>query len=142
MNYSDLFIQASDVETESISCLEAIACGVVPIISDAKMCATKQFALIKQSLFEHGNAKDLAKHIDEWLENPQMLKAYRNNYAESAKQYNIDKSIKSIMKAYKFIIENNGRAYGLYTNYNNPKLSRETMDIGKQNVLVRVMNSI
>ena len=63
LNYADLFVQASDVETESISCLEAIACGVVPIISDAKMCATKQFALDEKSLFEKGNVESLAQKL-------------------------------------------------------------------------------
>ena len=93
LNYSDLFIQASDVETESISCLEAIACGTVPIISNARMCATKQFALDNNSLFDKGDSKDLAKHIDFWLSNPVLLKSMRNNYAESAKKYSLEKSI-------------------------------------------------
>ena len=43
MNQADLYIHASDAEIEGISCLEAMACGLVPIISDSKLSATNSF---------------------------------------------------------------------------------------------------
>ena len=46
-----LYVHASDVEIEGISCIEAFACGLVPIISDSKRSATRQFALGPMNLF-------------------------------------------------------------------------------------------
>lgn len=123
LNYADLFIQASDVETESISCLEAIACGVVPIISNAAMCATKQFALVDESLFDKGDSKSLQTKIDYWFENEKILHAMKNNYAESAKKYNMKKSIDSIEKVYSTMVFGaNQESWGKVINYNKDKI--------------------
>ncbi len=137
LNYADLFVQASDVETESISCLEAIACGAVPIISNAEMCATKQFALDKNSLFEHGDATSLAKKIDVWFSNVAILKAMRKNYAQLAKKYSLQKSIDSILEVYEFIVRNQGKRFGFLKNYNEPSLSFEFQNEFVQNKLGR-----
>ena len=45
INYCDLYVHTSEIESEAIACMEAFVCGLVPIISDASMSATKQFAL-------------------------------------------------------------------------------------------------
>lgn len=36
INYSDLYVHASDAEIEAISCMEAFTCGLVPIILTVK----------------------------------------------------------------------------------------------------------
>lgn len=123
LNYADLFVQASDVETESISCLEAIACGVVPIISNADMCATKQFALVGESLFDKGDSKSLQTKIDYWFLNEKILKSMKNNYAESAKKYNMKKSIDSIEKVYcAMVYGDKQESCGKVINYNKDKI--------------------
>ena len=63
INKMDLYIHAADLETEGIAALEAIACGIVPIISDNKYSATNQFAIDDRSLFKAGKPKDLAKRL-------------------------------------------------------------------------------
>jgi 1,2-diacylglycerol 3-alpha-glucosyltransferase len=40
INYADLYVHASDVEIEAISCMEAFTCGLVPVISDSPLAAT------------------------------------------------------------------------------------------------------
>ena len=45
INMCDLYVHASDAEIEGISCMEALACGLVPVISDSPLSATGQFAL-------------------------------------------------------------------------------------------------
>ena len=75
LDYSDLYVHTSDVEIEAISCLEAIATGLVPIISDSEKSATKQFTLDRRSLFEHGNSVDLANKIDYWILNENQRKS-------------------------------------------------------------------
>lgn len=83
----DLYVHASDAETEGLGCVEAFACGNVPIISDSSVSATKQFALTKHSLFKKGNAKSLARQIDYWFEHPEEKEEYSKKYIEEAKKY-------------------------------------------------------
>lgn len=61
---TDLYIHASDMEIEAISCIEAFATGLVPVIADSAESATPQFALDERSLFRAGDPKDLARKID------------------------------------------------------------------------------
>ena len=60
----DLYVHASDMESEAISCIEAFATGLVPVIANSELSATPQFALDDRSLFLPGNPKDLARAID------------------------------------------------------------------------------
>ena len=69
INYSDLYVHPAEIEIEAISCLEAISCGLVPIISNSKRCATKDFALDERNLFENKNSVDLKNKIEYWMEN-------------------------------------------------------------------------
>ncbi|MCD8205641.1 MAG: glycosyltransferase [Clostridia bacterium] len=91
---SDLYVHTGSVEIEAIACLEAIACGLVPVISDSKSSATKQFALTGLSLFHADDAKDLAKKIDFWYENPKERELYGKTYAKYALGFTIEKSFK------------------------------------------------
>ncbi len=90
----DLYVHASDMESEAISCIEAFATGLVPVISDSKTSATSQFALDGRSLFKAGDPKDLARAIDYWLDHPSEKDYMEKIYAKSAKTYSIDNSIR------------------------------------------------
>ena len=89
----DLYVHASDMESEAISCIEAFATGLVPVISDSDLSATKQFALDRRSLFRAGDPKDLARAIDYWLDNPEEKARMEKVYAEAAKNYDIEHSV-------------------------------------------------
>jgi glycosyltransferase involved in cell wall biosynthesis len=89
----DLYVHSSDMESEAISCIEAFATGLVPIIANSELSATPQFALDGRSLFTAGSPKDLARAIDYWLDNPAERARMERQYAEAAKRYNIDHSI-------------------------------------------------
>jgi glycosyltransferase involved in cell wall biosynthesis/1-acyl-sn-glycerol-3-phosphate acyltransferase len=97
---TDIYIHASDAETEGISCIEAISCGKVPIISDSKKSAAAQFALDKRSLFKKGNYRDLCAKIEYWIEHPGEKKRMETKYAELGKKYNIRYSIDKIEKMF------------------------------------------
>lgn len=90
INKMDLYVHPADLETEGIACLEAIACGLVPVISDNKYSATNQFAIDKRSLFKAGKPKDLASKIDYFIENPQEKAELSQKYLELIKLYNLD----------------------------------------------------
>lgn len=93
LGYADLYVHAGEVELESLSCLEAMSCGLVPLISDSPLSATPQFALDERSLFKHGNPQALAKKIDYWIEHPEARKSMGKKYAQHAKQYNLSNSV-------------------------------------------------
>ena len=101
---TDLYIHAADIEIEAISCIEAFACGLVPIIANSHRSATPQFALDKRSLFEPNNHVDLAQTIDYWLDNPDELKRMEIKYAEAGKNYSIDKSVSMIEDMFRIAI--------------------------------------
>ncbi len=89
----DLYVHASDMESEAISCIEAFATGLVPVIANSDLSATRQFALDNRSLFKAGDPKDLARAIDYWLDNPEEKAKMEKIYSESAKKYDISNSI-------------------------------------------------
>ena len=93
LSQADLYVHAADMESEAISCIEAFATGLVPIIADSPLSATKQFALDKRSLFKAGDAQDLARAIDYWMDNTEERLRMEKIYQESAHKYNIDNSI-------------------------------------------------
>ena len=90
---TDLYVHASDADIEAISCMEAFASGLVPVIADSPRSATHQFALSEQSKFKAGDSKDLAEKIDWWIEHETERKKMEYEYAESAKQYSISSCV-------------------------------------------------
>lgn len=95
---TDLYIHASDMEIEAISCIEAFATGLVPVIADSPDSATPQFALDERSLFCAGNPRDLARAIDYWLDHPDERERMGKKYAEAAKNYCISHSVELFEK--------------------------------------------
>jgi glycosyltransferase involved in cell wall biosynthesis len=102
---TDLYVHASDMESEAISCIEAFATGLVPVIANSEDSATPQFALDGRSLFAPGRPKDLARAIDWWLDHPEEKERMEHEYAEAAKQYNIDESVRRCEGMFREAIE-------------------------------------
>ncbi len=90
INSSDLYCHVAEVEIEAISCLEAISCGLVPIIANSKKSATKSFAIDDRSLFKVNNPKDLAKKIDYLLDNPKEKEELSRKYLMMKNRYDQD----------------------------------------------------
>jgi glycosyltransferase involved in cell wall biosynthesis len=90
INYADLYVHASDVEIEAISCMEAFTCGLVPVISDSPLSATKQFALSEHNLFRHGESDSLRAQIEYWMEHPEERAQFSRRYREYAVSFSAD----------------------------------------------------
>ena len=90
----DLYVHASDMESEAISCIEAFATGLVPVIANSELSATRQFALDDRSLFVPGSPKDLARAIDYWLDNPKERENMEKSYVKAAKKYSLALSVR------------------------------------------------
>lgn len=93
INYCDLYVHPSYAEIESIACVEAITCGLVPVIADSKKSATKDFALTDADLYTSGDPSALAKKIDYFIENPQVRQELSERYVAYGERFRLDKCI-------------------------------------------------
>lgn len=106
---TDVYVHASDMESEAISCIEAFATGLVPVISDSRKSATKQFAIDSRSLFKAGSPKDLAQKIDYWLDHPEEKKRMEAAYAKQGLDYTLEASVRKCVQMFEDAIEANRR---------------------------------
>ena len=87
INYSDLYVHPAEIEIEAIACLEAIACGKVPLIANSPRSATRFFALDERNLFQNRDAHDLAAKLDWWIEHPDEIQACSKRYLGYAEHF-------------------------------------------------------
>jgi 1,2-diacylglycerol 3-alpha-glucosyltransferase len=90
INMCDLYVHTSEIEIEAISCLEAISCGLVPVINDSKKSATRYFALDEKNLFKLNDYNDLAAKIDYWHDHPEEKKKRAEEYHSFCGQFNFE----------------------------------------------------
>ena len=93
LNTADMYVHGSIVELESLSCLEAVGCGLPCLIGDSSYSAAPQFALDDRFLFRKDDAADLAKKIDYWFEHKDELRASRAKALEMAEQYRFERCL-------------------------------------------------
>ena len=87
---ADLYIHHAEIEIEAIACLEAIQCGLVPVIADSPRSATRFFALDESNLFRYNDPASLAERIDWWLEHPEERAKRSEAYRNMAEQFDFD----------------------------------------------------
>lgn len=103
---SDLYVHTAEIETEGISVLEALAGGLVPVLSNAPFSAPGQiFALDDRSLFELNNPKDLAEKIDYWIEHPEERIKMSKKYQDSMQNFKIDTAVKRLEEMFKAAVQ-------------------------------------
>lgn len=90
INYADLYVHPAEIEIEAISCLEAISCGKVPLISNSERSATRYFALDENNLFTCNDSADLAKKIDWWIEHEDERVRCAAAYRDYAKRFSFE----------------------------------------------------
>jgi 1,2-diacylglycerol 3-alpha-glucosyltransferase len=93
LNTADMYVHGSIVELESLSCLEAIGCGLPCLIGDSSYSAARQFALDDRLIFRKDDADDLAKKIDYWYEHKDELRASRAKVLKMAEQYRFERCL-------------------------------------------------
>lgn len=90
----DLFVHPSVVDIESLSVLEGMASGLVPVIASSDLSAAGQFVLTDRSLFPARDAHTLAARIDWWYEHPAERLAWGARYAEhTARTYSVSSCV-------------------------------------------------
>ena len=100
LQQSDLYVHSAKVESEAIACIEATACGLVPVISDSELSATGQFALDDRSLFKNDDAASLAEKIEYWYDNAEERKRMGAEYAKAAINYSLENSLAKAEKMF------------------------------------------
>ena len=100
INYCDLYVHPSYAEIESIACVEAITCGLVPVIADSKMSAARFFAQHASNLYRAGSPADLAKKIDYLIEHPEERERQREEYIRYAERFAIDACIDKMIEMF------------------------------------------
>lgn len=95
LNTADLYVHSSYVDLESLSCLEAIGCGLPCLITNSKYSAASQFALDERFIFNADDAEHLAMKIDYWYENKAELKsaAMKEKVLNEAENYRFAKAV-------------------------------------------------
>ena len=96
INYCDLYVHPAVNEIEGIACIEAVVCGKLTIATDSKLSATRNFVVDEKCLFKSKNAKDLARVIDFWIENPELKKKYEQLQLDNAVNFNQDECMKQM----------------------------------------------
>jgi glycosyltransferase involved in cell wall biosynthesis len=108
LNTSDIYLHPSAVDLESLSCLEAIGCGLPCVIGNSPHSAATQFALDDRFIFEKDNADALAEKIDYWYERRELLPKMKQKILQMAERYRFDKCIDE-MEAFHKEIQGNGK---------------------------------
>lgn len=96
LNVCDLYCHPAEIEIEAISCLEAISCGLVPVINNSPRSATRFFALSEKNLFDFNDAKDLAAKIDYWIDHPEEKKKCSEQYLGYADRFDQKKCMEEM----------------------------------------------
>jgi len=131
--YSDLYIHASDAEIEGISCIEAIACGLVPVISDSPISATNRYALDKKlCIFHKDDAGDLAAKIDYFFENPSVRDELSEKYVEYSKDFALEKEVDRFEKFLEEGISDYKNRNDIVSTGNNKKDIRKVRRVAKK----------
>ena len=92
MSFADLYVHTAEVEIEGISCIEAMASGLVPVIAVSPASSTPQFALDARSLFPSGDSAALAQRMDYWLDHESERAEMGLEYHRHVQSYSIHDS--------------------------------------------------
>ena len=90
LNAANLYVHPAEIEIEAIACLEAIACGLVPVIANSRRSATRFFALDERNLFRTKSAAHLKQRIDYWIEHPKELEEMKRVYQDFSSMHEFE----------------------------------------------------
>jgi glycosyltransferase involved in cell wall biosynthesis len=105
LNMADLYVHTAFIEIEAIACIEAICCGLVPVINNAKRSATRFFALDENNLFKENTISELTKKIEFWYENPALKAEYVKKYKPMAKSFGQEECMRRMEQMLETAIE-------------------------------------
>jgi N-acetyl-alpha-D-glucosaminyl L-malate synthase BshA len=105
LSVCDLFIMPSESESFGLAALEAMACQVPVISSNAGGMPELNIHGVTGFLSNVGDVDDMAKHATALLTNPEMLSQFRKNALEQASQFDIHKIMPQYERFYMKVID-------------------------------------
>jgi N-acetyl-alpha-D-glucosaminyl L-malate synthase BshA len=106
LSVCDLFIMPSESESFGLAALEAMACQVPVISSDAGGMPELNIHGKTGYLSKVGDVEDMANHSIELLSNPEKLHIFKKNALEQAKHFDIQVIMPQYERFYTRVIEN------------------------------------
>jgi len=126
LSTADMYLHASVVELESLSCLEAIGCGLPCLIGDSPDSAAPMFAHDERFVFPMDDADALAARIDFWYENRDLLAELRKETLFMAERFRFDRCIDQMEEFYRDIVKaSDGGDSALQPGISEPEERRE-----------------
>jgi len=105
LNLADIYCHVGRVDIEPISCLEAISIGIPPILTDSKFSSVSSFAIDPElNVYHAGDAKDLARHIDYFIDHPEVARENGAKYLGYAERFDFQTSMDRMEKMYLEVI--------------------------------------
>jgi glycosyltransferase involved in cell wall biosynthesis len=102
---ADLFVHCSEVELEGIAVLEAMSMGLPALVAEGPESAASELALEPRFRFPAGDARALARRLDELIEHPARLARARPQCRDLATRFRIEASAAQLEQVYRFAIE-------------------------------------
>ena len=105
LSIADLFIMASEKESFGLAALEALACGVPLITSNAGGLKEVNQDGYTGFLSDVGDVEDMARNALELLNDHEKLETFRENALAYANEFSIDKIVPQYEQVYQMAIE-------------------------------------
>lgn len=105
LSVCDLFIMPSESESFGLAALEAMACQVPVISSNAGGMPELNIHGVTGFLSNVGDVEDMAKHATELLTNAEMLAQFRKNALQQASRFDIHKIMPVYEQFYMNVID-------------------------------------
>lgn len=101
----DIFVSASNRESEWLTTLEAISMGKPIILSDASGNAAKQFVQQNGYLFTENSSEDLSQKMKIFLNNPELIEQYWQTSKTVAQSFDFQTTIEQMKEVYEEYID-------------------------------------
>jgi glycosyltransferase involved in cell wall biosynthesis len=101
---SNLYVHTAGFEVEAMTVLEAMACGLPPLIANSPKSAASQFAGDERSLFLDDDAGDLCQKLDYWFGHPDELYAAALAHHAASAAYSLEASTRQLEAVYQSLV--------------------------------------
>lgn len=142
LSMTDIYVHASDFEIEGISAIEAIACGAVPVISDAKLSATSSFALSPHSIFKHGSSSSLRKAIEYFITHPSERQGLSEAYQQEGESFHLERMVAKMEEMFALAVEDHKKGLDINQNRVRRKDEKKKKKIFKKLLKAGVIDQI
>ena len=102
---SDLFLMPSEKESFGLAALEAMACEVPVISSNAGGIPEVNIDGVTGFMSDIGDVDSMAKNALKLLQNPELLQQFRENAFHQAKKFDINNILPNYVEYYEEMIE-------------------------------------